>query len=63
MTHAACPDCLLRFSAEVAAFQRTCPFCHEPLAYNRSAADVLGYQRYFDLRPDPQPVGSDERRP
>jgi hypothetical protein len=62
MTHAACPDCLQRFTAEVAAHQRTCPFCHGPLVYHLSAADVLGYQRYFELRPDPQPVGSDEGR-
>jgi len=55
MTHAACPDCQLRFSAAVAAHQRTCPFCLGQLVFDRSAAEVLGYQRYFDLRPDPQP--------
>ena len=55
MTHAACPDCQLRFSAEVAARQRTCPFCLGQLVFDRSAEQVLGYQRYFELRPDPRP--------
>ena len=63
MTHAACPDCLVRLPAEVAANQRKCPLCHGPLVFDRSAAEVLGYQRYFEMGPDPQRVGWDERRP
>jgi len=64
MTHAACPDCLLRFSEAVAAaHDRSCPFCRGPLVLDQSAAEVLGCQRYFELRPDPRPVGSDELRP
>jgi hypothetical protein len=63
MTHAACPDCLLRFSAAVAANQRACPFCRGPLVFDRSAAQVLGYQRYFEMRADPDPVGADDCRP
>lgn len=61
MTHAACPDCQLRFSGAVLGDQRTCPFCLGQLVFDRSAAQVLGYQRYFELRPDPRP-GSSERR-
>jgi hypothetical protein len=62
MTHAACPDCQVRLSGEVANYQRTCPLCHGPLVFARSAAEVLGYQRYFMLGPDRRPVGWDERR-
>ena len=62
MTHAACPDCFVRFSAAVAAERHVCPFCNGPLVFGRSATEVLGYQRYFEPRPDPRPVGSGERR-
>jgi len=62
MTHAACPDCLVRFSAAVAAHRRDCPFCGRPLVFGQSAAEVLGHHLYYELRPDPKPMGSDERR-
>lgn len=61
MNHAACPACQVRFSAAVAQRQ-TCPFCFGQLVFDRSAAQVLGYQRYFELQPDPRPIDWDERR-
>jgi hypothetical protein len=58
MTHAACPDCQLRFTAAVGLERSTCPACQGPLDVDRSAADVLGCQLFFELRPDPAPFGA-----
>jgi len=52
----------VRFSAAVAAHRRDCPFCGRPLVFGQSAAEVLGHHLYYELRPDPKPMGSDERR-
>lgn len=63
MTHAACPDCQLRFPAAIAADQAVCPFCFGPIVLGQTAAEVLGYQRYYELRPDPNPAGYQDARP